>query len=62
MLYNVLTCKDSWLYVKYFKLDKQKQMLNELEKRIKNEDMSDILIKTYTFFQYYNIFKLSFYI
>jgi hypothetical protein len=35
MLYNVLTCKDSWLYVKYFKLDKQKQMLNELEKKDK---------------------------
>jgi len=31
MLYNVLTCKDSWLYVKYFKLDKQKQLLEDLE-------------------------------
>jgi len=31
MLYNVLTCKDSWIYVECFKLKKTKQLLEEIE-------------------------------
>lgn len=29
MLYNLLTCKDSWIYVKYFKLDKEKKTIQK---------------------------------
>jgi hypothetical protein len=31
MLYNVLTCKDNWIYVEYFKLKKAKQLLKKME-------------------------------
>ena len=29
MLYNLLTCKDSWIYAKYFKLDKEKKAIQK---------------------------------
>jgi len=31
MLYDMLTCKDSWIYVEYFKLKKTKQLLKKIE-------------------------------
>jgi len=31
LLYDVLTCKDSWIYVEYFKLKKTKQLLKKIE-------------------------------
>lgn len=31
ILYEVLTCRDSWIYVECFKLHKAKKMLKEME-------------------------------
>ncbi len=33
LLYDVLTCKDSWIYIEYFKLHKAKKILKEMEEK-----------------------------
>ena len=33
LLYDVLTCKDSWIYIEYFKLHKPKKILKEMEEK-----------------------------
>lgn len=30
MLYDMLTCKDSWIYVKYFNLKKEEKLLKKI--------------------------------
>jgi len=33
MIYNLLHCKDSWVYIKYFKLEKTEKLINKLKEK-----------------------------